>query len=319
MAGQIWSTNSLGGYMYSDNLSQKLRTALQPLVRFRQFCDAREAFGLGKGETFVWNVYGDVATQGSTLSETQEMPETNFTITQRSLTVTEYGNSVPFTKKLDDLSEHPVTEIIHKVLKNDARKALDTAAHAQFNASNLRAIPQGTANSETLVVVTDGDVGSNVATPLLTAHVKLIADELAERDVPTFDGQNYVMLSRPRALRSVKNELEDIHQYVSEGWQVIMNGEIGRYEGIRFVTQTNIAAAGPDFNTPITNGTVDRSFVFGQDTVVEAVSIPEEIRGKIPTDFGRSRGIAWYALLGYGLVHNDSDSANNRILVVDSF
>ena len=45
MAGQVWQTNSLGGYMWSPNLSRKLRTALQPMVRFRQFCDAREAFG----------------------------------------------------------------------------------------------------------------------------------------------------------------------------------------------------------------------------------------------------------------------------------
>jgi hypothetical protein len=50
------------------------------------------------------------------LAENQPMPETNFVITQNSLTITEYGNSVPFTKKLDDLSEQPVTEIIHFVV-----------------------------------------------------------------------------------------------------------------------------------------------------------------------------------------------------------
>ena len=138
MSGQVWSTNALGGYMWSPNLSRKLRTALQPMVRFRQFCDAKEAFGLGIGQTFNWNIYSDVAQAGGTLSEAQPMPETNFTITQNSLTITEYGNSVPFTKKLDDLSEQPVTEIIHKVLKNDARKALDLAAYAQFNASPVR-------------------------------------------------------------------------------------------------------------------------------------------------------------------------------------
>ena len=89
MAGQVWQTNALGGFMWSANLSRKLRTALQPMVRFRQFCDAREAFGKGKGETFNWNHYSDVGTQGTTLNETAIMPETNFTITQTSLTVTE--------------------------------------------------------------------------------------------------------------------------------------------------------------------------------------------------------------------------------------
>ena len=319
MAGQVWQTNSLGGYMFSVNLSKKLRTALQPMVRFRQFCDAKEAFGLGKGDTFNWNAYSDIKDQGGTLQETQEMPESNFDISQRSLTVTEYGNSVPYTKKLDDLSEHPVTEIIHKVLKNDARKALDIAAHAQFTASLLRVVGSGASGSEIIEVTENGTPAATDNVALGKEHVKLIADELAERDVPTFDGTNFMGLFRPRALRALKNDLEAIHQYVSEGWHVIMNGEKGRYEGIRFIEQTNVAAAGGTFSTPDATGARDRGFFFGQDTVVEAFSIPEEIRGKIPTDFGRSRGIAWYALLGYGIVHNDSANvAQNRIMVWDS-
>ena len=35
----------------------------------------------------------------------------------------------------------------------------------------------------------------------------------------------------------------------------------------------------------------------------EAIAIPEEIRGKIPSDYGRSKGVAWYYLGGFGLVH----------------
>ena len=40
MAGQVWEVDELGGYMYSDELSNVLRTALQPAVKFRQLCDA---------------------------------------------------------------------------------------------------------------------------------------------------------------------------------------------------------------------------------------------------------------------------------------
>lgn len=305
MAGQVWHTNSLGGYMWAPNLSRKLRTALQPMVRFRQFCDAKEAFGTGVGEYFNWNVYSDVATQGGSLNEEDVMPETNFTISQGSVTVTEYGNSVPFTKKLDDLSEQPVTEVIHKVLKNDARKALDTAAYNQFNQALLRA----TSTSATAyALTTNGTPGGAHTNELQAAHVKLLADELAEREIPAYDGNNYMSIGRPTALRALKDDLESIHQYVSEGWHVIMNGEKGRYEGIRFVEQTNIAAKG------YTNS--DQIFFFGADTVVEAVAIPEEIRGKIPTDYGRSRGIAWYAELGFGIVH--TSLAQQRIIVWDS-
>lgn len=35
MSGQLWAVSSQGGYMYSDNLSKKLRMAVQPLIKFR--------------------------------------------------------------------------------------------------------------------------------------------------------------------------------------------------------------------------------------------------------------------------------------------
>ena len=61
MAGQVWVTNSEGGFAYSDNLSNDLRMALQPVLKFRQFADVKDAMfqGLHKGATFHWNVYSD--------------------------------------------------------------------------------------------------------------------------------------------------------------------------------------------------------------------------------------------------------------------
>ena len=32
MAGQVWSVNTSGGYMYALNLSRQLRMAVQPIV-----------------------------------------------------------------------------------------------------------------------------------------------------------------------------------------------------------------------------------------------------------------------------------------------
>ena len=275
------------------------------MVRYRQFCDAKEAFGLGIGDTFNWNIYSNVAAAGGALAENQLMPETNFTITQNSAKIVEYGNSVPFTKKLDDLSEHPVTEIIHKVLKNDARQVLDTAAYNQFNATPIRI--QST-SATTYTLQTTGTVAGTASSPLSTSHVKAIADYMAEANIPAFDGVNYLAVFRPTALRNMKNNLEGIHQYTPEGWHVIMNGEKGRYEGVRFIEQTNVASQGW--------ANTDRGFFFGSDTVAEIFAIPEEIRGKIPTDFGRSRGIAWYAELAFGIAH--TEIPGTRILCWDS-
>lgn len=92
MTGQVWSSDTTGGYLYSDNLSEYLRFELQPRTKFRNLCDAKEdALGLHRGDTYRWNVYSKIATRGGPISETQRVPETNFTIAQRSLTIQEFA------------------------------------------------------------------------------------------------------------------------------------------------------------------------------------------------------------------------------------
>ena len=303
---QLWQTDSLGGYLFSPNLSNKLRVALQPSVRFRQFADAQEAFGLGKGDNFSWNVFSDVGTQGGALNETDAMPETNFTITQNTLTVTEYGNSVPYTGKLDALSEQPVTELIHKVLKHDARKALDSAVYDQFDLTKLTVTPASGTSTSAITLETTGTPTATNNVALNKTHVKLIAEQMAERNIPAYDGENFFAIGRPSTFSQFRTDLESIHQYTDQGWRIVMGGEKGMYEGIRFIEQTAVASEA------WTNSKSDQVFFFGADTVCEAVSIPEEIRGKIPTDYGRDKGVAWYALLGYGLVH--TVAAQSRII-----
>ena len=63
----------------------------------------------------------------------------------------------------------------------------------------------------------------------------------------------------------------------------------------------------------------DWIFFFGNDTVAEAIAVPEEMRGKIPTDYGRSKGVAWYYLGGFGIVHNSTTAPGNaRVVKWDS-
>jgi len=325
MAGQLWAVSALGGYMYTDELTNVMRTALQPIVRFRNFCDAKDATdkGLGKGELFSWNVYSDVATGGDSLDEQVAMPETNYTITQGTLTITEYGNSVPYSGKLDNLSKQPVSEIIHKVLKNDAKKTLDGSAFNQFNLTDLTVAPTS-GTSTTAVTFEEGGctVTNNVA--LGKGHIGAIVDGMKERNIPPYMADDYYAISHPTTYRTLRSDLEAVHQYVETGFGFIMNGEIGRYEGVRFTEQTHVAKGGAVDSTTFTFRVADAwnnaksswMFVLGEDTVAEALAIPEEIRGKIPTDYGRSRGVAWYYLGGFGLIH--TSGAQSRVVKWES-
>lgn len=325
-----WEPAADGGYMYADELSDTLRTNLQPLTKFRQFCepdpDALEK-GLHRGDKYRWNIYGDVSTQGRRLNETQKMPETSFVTGQSELTVQELGNSVPVTSKVTLLAKHHVLSIVDKALKNDARKAFDIEAYLQFDRTPVRVAPTSGTSTTSITVTENGATATTNDVALGTGHVKAISDEMQERNVPGFVDDDYVSISHPSTFRSFKNQLETIHQYTELGLGKIFSGEIGRYEGTRFVTQTFIPKGGANDSVtfdPYTktadawnNGDSSWAFFFGGDTVNEAIVVPEEIRGKMPGDYGRDHGVAWYYMGGFGTFHvEDPDQA--RIFKWDS-
>ncbi len=323
MGAQLWSVNTLGGYFYSNQLSDELRESLQPRTKFRQFCDVKNAAGKNKGETFTWDIVSDIQTRGTALAETSTMPESNFVIAQGTLTVTEYGNSIPYTAKLESLGQIGVKQPVMKALRNDATKVFDAASHFQFNRTLLRVA--GT-SSTSITLSTAGTCTATNSQAFNTNHAKLIVDTMKERNIPAYAGDDYMALAWPTTYRTMKNQLETLHTYTETGLTMIMNGEIGRYENTRYVEQTNIPHGGAADSTTFngfTNvgdawngGFSDWIFFFGEDTVAEGIVIPEEVRAKIPTDFGRSKGVAWYTLAGFGKVHVAQDQ--ERIVKWDS-
>lgn len=266
-----------------------------------------------------------MASQGTVLSETSTMPGSNFTIAQGTGTVTEMGNSVPYTGMLDNLSKHPVQEIINKVLKNDAKKALDGQAWYQFSQTPLRVVAAGGTDTAAVTLTTNGTATLTNTVNLHKGHIKSIVDTMKTRNIPPYSGDEYFGIAAVTTWRPVKNDLEGVYQYRDEGFQMIYNGEIGKYEGVRLIEQTNI----PDGNyngtgnyavassfTPWAQGLSDWAYFFGEDTVAEAIVVPEEMRGAIPSDFGRAKGIAWYYLGGFALVQTQAKQA--RIVKWDS-
>lgn len=316
MAGQIWAVNSLGGYMYADNLSDEFREALQPAVKFRQFCDVKDAAEKNRGQTFNWDIFANVSSQGGTLVETNTMPETNFTVLQGTLTVTEYGNSVPYSGKLEALAKLSVRKPLMRALKNDAKKVFDTEAHAQFNACKLRVIASSGTDTGLVQLYTNGTVTGTNSIAFTKDHAKSIVDVMKERNIPPYIDDDYYAIAWPTTLRRLKNDLESIHQYTAEGFRLIMNGEIGRYENTRYVEQTNVGKGVSNDGTAWTNAKSDWIFFCGEDTVAEGIVIPEEMRAKIPGDYGRSKGVAWYYLGGFGIVH--TNATESRIVKWDS-
>jgi N4-gp56 family major capsid protein len=328
MAGQVFAVNSLGGFYAAFNLSKELRQGVQATSKFRQFADVRDAWGKVQrtGQTFTWDAYPMASRANRALTETSTIPQGSQTVYQGTLTMSERGFSVPYTEFLESMAQFSVRQPIMKVLKYDAMCDLDCLVHQQFNKTALKAAATATADNITLT--TNSTATLTVSKNYSWVNHKSLVDTMKGRNIPFYTERDYMGIARPAGLRGIKNDLETIHQYTETGLELLMNGEIGRAENTRFVEQTVVPAGGAADSTTFDpfsdvadawNTAGDWVFVFGADTVCEAVHTPEEIRAKIPDDFGRSKGIAWYALLGYGITHNDSGNvAQQRIVKFDS-
>jgi N4-gp56 family major capsid protein len=266
-------------------------------MRFRQACDVKEAIGTGKGNSFQWDIIANVATQGTTLTETSTIPATNFTITKGTCTVYEFGNSIPLTRLLKEMSEHEVKQLLRKSLLNDMPKTYDQYIYDNcIKTTPLIAQADGGTDTALAELMTDGtgDAANAATCWLHTGHITSLVDLMKERNIPAFDGENYLCIAHPTTLTNLRNSLVSINQYTNLGYTKILSGEIGSYGGVRFVEQTHVAKV-----VPTNAGAGSWAAFIGGEAIVEAVSVPDELIEKEVTDYGRSLGLAWYGITGF--------------------
>lgn len=308
MGQQLFSVNSLGGFFTNNELSTQVRYKAQTMQRFRQFCDTEMAAGAGRGEKVFFNKVSNISTGGGTLVETDTIPKRNYTITQGTLTLNEYGNSVPFTQKLRTLSEIQVPETVRTVLQNDMRVVLDSAAATQFKTNDYIATITNTATT------TFGTAATALATAganMSDKNVRDIVDRMKTLNIPKRDNDEYVCIASTNSIRGLYDFFES--KAVSTTMAPLYRGEVGSYYGCRFIEETNFLS-----NADGSNGLYGEAVFFGSDAVREGIAIPEEIRIAIPSDYGRDQGIAWYGLLGFQQTWDFSADGQTRIIVVDS-
>ena len=279
-----------------------------------QFVDPEPAAGVNRGNKVFFDKISNISTAGGTLTETDTIPKRNYTITQGSLVLVEYGNSIPYTQKVKTLADIMVPETIKTVLMNDMRVVLDSAAATQFTTNDYVATITNTATT------TFGTAGTALATAganMSDKNARDIIDKMKTLLIPTRENDDYVCVASTNSVRGLYDFFESKAQLTT--LDPLYRGEVGSYYGCRFIEETNFLT-----NADGSNGIYGQAVYFGADAVREGIAIPEEIRIGIPTDFGRDQGIAWYALLGFqqvwsfGGTVNGSNDGQTRIINVKS-
>lgn len=313
MAGQQWSVAADGGYLANPQLSKDLRREALPLMKFRQFVRVVPGFGKGKGDTVLFDRVSKVQTAGGKLTEGTPIPETKVLISREQLVIDEWGNSIPYTGKLEALAQWDPNNIVERALRDDMAMTLDKAVGEVFKSTLLKYVPQGTTSAPSGLFTTN--LGTTAATrPFSVFDLKEIIDAMKSTyRIEPYDGQDYIAVGSVGFTRALKDD-PDWEEAVKYGDPSrLFTGEVGRLYGCRFVEETNVLS-----NVLGTTTYKGEAVFFGADPVVEAVAIPEEIRAKIPEDYGRSKGVAWYALLGFGLTFATANPGEVRVIHVTS-
>ena len=321
MAGQVWMTSADGGYLANAKLSRTLRTASQPMMKFRQFTRLEKAIGKNKGDTVDFNKVSNIQTAGGTISETTRIPESKILIRRGTLVMEEYGNSIPYTGKLEALSEFSVDNIITVALRNDMAKVMDQVVATEMKTTDVSYTPTSAAAGTWDV---DGTVSTTATANLGVFHVKEVIDGMkvglfgsgnTSNPVPPYDGENYVCIASVKALRGIKDDpdWEEVVKYADP--ERLLTGEVGRFYSTRFIESNHTSSLS---NGVGTSSVLGEALFFGEDPIIEAVAIPEEIRAKIPGDYGRDKGIAWYGLVGFERVWDFTTDAEEHIVRIAS-
>lgn len=276
--------------------------------KFRQFVNAEAAIGKNRGEKVLFNKISNISTAGGTLTETSTIPKRNYTIVQASMTVTEYGNAIPWTLKAQTLADVQVPDIIKTVLRNDMAKVLDSAAAAEFKTSVYKATVTNTA---TTTFATAGTATATSTANMSDKNVRDVIDKLKTLNVPRYDGNNYICIASTNSIRGLYDFFEA--KAIQTTTKPMFNGEVGQYYGCRFIEETNILK-----NTLGSGGIFGEAVFFGGDAVREGIVVPEDIRIDLPKDFGRDQAIAWYYLGGFKQTWDFTNDSETRIIHLTS-
>ena len=214
-----------------------------------------------------------------------------------TLTVNEYGDAVTATKKLRVFSMGDIDTYAAMAVANHCSEVLDELVQDVL-VGGTQVIRGGAKAATNLVTASDKLVAADVR----KARTKLVANKV----VP-WNGRFYAGGAHPHVIHDLREETG------SGSWRVpteygasqanIWSGEIGEFEGIRFVENTRTRKATDGASSAV----VYRTFFQGREALAErVVEEPNVVLGPVTDKLQRFRTVGWYGILGWVLYRNEA-------------
>jgi N4-gp56 family major capsid protein len=273
--------------------SREIIRNAQPKLRFSQFAKKKTELQNAPGGSIKFTKYSNI-NKGGKLTEGISMDEKAMSNSEISITVEEYGNAVVIHEKAIQLSMHDELKEASVSLANDMAQVLDEELRDTCLTTSNRAYGGGKLSAGTLAV---GDA-------FTTATIKDVVEALDTNNAPKIDGQYYICIAHPHQLRQLRDDANWINAHSYVGVDGVYRGEVGMYEGVRFIGSTQMPhlSASESLAKYGVNVPTWEAVIFGENSFGWAEALPVEMRDNGVQDYGRKHGIAWYAIWGFGLI-----------------
>jgi len=311
VATQQGATN--GGTRFTDGVrlvySREIEFKALPLMRFTQFATQKTELGVEPGLTISMLTYDNLKLGGA-LEEMKNMSTQALSGSMKQITVQEHGNAVSNSELLIQSSFDDIMATTTTLLGRDYALVMDCELR-DTALSGTNVVYAGKKTDRKSLVETD---------KMQVSTIKDAIEILATNNAPKYANLYWICFVHPHQSRDLRDDSAWINASNYGAPEQLFTGEIGRIDDTRFIETTLMcngacASTDPAYKAELVKGAqsgdgtlatnVYQSVIFGDAYYGIAWSLPVELRDNGVEDFGRKRSLAWYAIWGTGLLHND--------------
>ena len=279
--------------------------ALRSELLFDQAADVQPVQQAMPGTGVTFTIFADIAAATSTLNEVTDVTPTALSDSQVTVTLNEYGNAVVTTAKLRGTAFLDVDSAAANIIGYNAGDSMDQVVRDVLAAgTNVVYATGGSTTPTSRESISTDDI-------LHADDVRKVVAQLRAANVATFDG-SYMGYIHPDVSYDFRSNT-DVSAWRTPANYVnpegIYNGEIGKFESVRFIETPRAKKFVDASNGTSTTGTIDVycTHIMGRQALAKAYAtqdgngaVPKIVRGNVTDILMRLQPLGWYWLGGYG-------------------
>jgi N4-gp56 family major capsid protein len=276
-----------------------VRAALRSLPVMRSVADVRPVALTNPGTSLKFAVYANLAAATTALTETSDVtPLALANPSQVTVTVTEYGNAVEQTEKVNMATFSSIDTMIGDAIAYNAADTLDQLVAAALTSGTV--VKYGGSRTST-ATLTASDV-------LSTSMLRKAQTTLLEANAQPRVGDLYTLFIHPRQAFDLRAEtgsggFVDIHKYTTENVGNLLTGTIGVLEGFQVVQTSRV----PSTTSGASSARVYSAVAVGKEALLEAnvYDVQTVVAPQIDI-LRRKSALGWKYFGGWGIFRDDA-------------